>query len=277
VWCAQIFLAAANGCGTIEIMSTYENHESKRWFVPRFRPRSCIVRKALAALGLVFVLTPSIASHSSKQRWLHQTSSQPFALRPSQWHLQYSAGVPDHPVADKAGWSFDFPVYNQQSPTKCSEDRSCGHVNYITTPVNAAIAATALIMTFRIETTGAPIFQYALNPNNTCINPAAVRLFIQRQGDTLEADHEFYRWWSKAAAELTAGTVTLTVPLMPDQWLSVFGKTGDVDQVTLAAFHDALENVDNIGMTFGGGCFAGHGVNISGGTARFSLTRYRLI
>jgi hypothetical protein len=37
------------------------------------------------------------------------------------------------------------------------------------------------------------------------------------------------------------------------------------------------ENVGNIGMTFGGGCFAGHGVNISGGTARFSLTSYRHI
>jgi hypothetical protein len=255
----------------------FEEAPFESWSVPGFRARSCMVRRALAALGLALVLTPSIASHSSKPRSLQLTSSHSFTLESSQWHLQYSAGVPDHPVPDKAGWSFDFPVYNQQSPTNCSEDKSCGHVNYITTPVNAAIAATALTMTFRIETTGAPIFQYALNPNNTCTNPAAVRLFIQRQGDTLEADHEFYRWWSKAAAELTAGTVTLTVPLIPDQWLSVFGKTGDVDQVTLAAFHDALQNVGNIGMTFGGGCFAGHGVNISGGTARFSLTRYRLI
>ena len=29
--------------------------------------------------------------------------------------------------------------------------------------------------------------------------------------------------------------------------------------------------VGNVGMTFGGVCFAGHGVNISGGTARFSV------
>ena len=159
----------------------------------------------------------------------------------------------------------------------CNEDRSCGHVNYVTTPVNAAITAAGLTMTFRIETTGVPVFQYALNPNNTCTNPAAVRLFIQRQGDTLEADHEFYRWWSKAAAKLTAGTVTLTVPLMPDQWMSVLGKAGNLDQIATAGFHAALRNVGNIGMTFGGGCFAGHGVNISSGTARFSLTNYRLI
>jgi len=135
----------------------------------------------------------------------------------------------------------------------CSEDRSCGHVNYITTPVNAAITAAALTMTFRIETTGAPIFQYALNRNNTCSNPAAVRLFIQRHGDTLKADHEFHRWWSKAAAKLTGGTVTLTVPLTPDQWLSVLGKAGDLNKTASAAFRGALQKVGNIGMTFGGG------------------------
>jgi hypothetical protein len=205
-----------------------------------------------------------------------QPSSDSFTLHPSQWYLQYSAGIPDHPVADGAGWSFDFPVYDQPS-MNCNEDRLCGHVNYVTTPVNAAITAAGLTMTFRIETTGAPVFQYALNPNNTCTNAAAVRLFIQRQGDTLEADYEFYRWWNKAAANLTAGTVTLTVPLMPDQWMSVLGKTGDRDEKATAAFRAALQNVGNIGMTFGGGCFAGHGVNISGGTARFWLTSYRRI
>src|SRR6478752_682259 len=217
-----------------------------------FRARSCMVRKALAALGLVLVLTPSIASRSTKPGSLHQISSHSFLLSPSQWYLQYSAGVPVHPAAEQDGWSFDFPVYDEPS-TNCAKDKSCGHVNCITTPVNAAITAATVTMTFRIETTGAPIFQYGLNPNNNCTNPAAVRLFIQRQGDTLEADHEFYRWWSKAAAELTPGWLTLTVPLIPEQWLSVFGKTGDLDQVASASFHDALQNVGNIGMTFGGG------------------------
>ena len=231
-----------------------------------------MIRKPLAILGLALALAPT-ASQSLEPGSPPQPS---FTLRPSQWYLQYSAGVPDHPVADGAGWSFDFPVYDHPS-MNCNEDRSCGHVNYVTTPVNAAITAAGLTMTFRIETTGAPVFQYALNPNNTCTNPAAVRLFIQRQGDTMEVDHEFYRWWSKAAAKLTAGTATLTVPLMPDQWMSVLGKAGNLDQIATAGFRAALQNVGNIGMTFGGGCFAGHGVNISSGTARFSLTSYRLI
>jgi len=235
-----------------------------------------MIRKTLAILGLALALAPSTASESLGPGSPPQPSSDSFTLHPSQWYLQYSAGVPDHPVADGAGWSFDFPVYDQPS-MNCNTDRSCGHINYVTAPVNAAIAAAVLTMTFRIETTGAPVFQYALNSNNTCTNPAAVRLFIQRQGDTLEADHEFYRWWSKAAAKLAAGTVTLTVSLMPDQWLSVLGKEGDLDQSATAGFRAALQNVGNIGMTFGGGCFAGHGVNISRGTARFSLMSYRII
>ena len=235
-----------------------------------------MIRKPLTILGLALCLAICTSSQSSTRGSLPQRSLHSIMLHPSQWYLQYSAGVPDHPIADGAGWSFNFPVYDQL-PMNCNKDRSCGHINHITTPVNAAITATVLTMTFRVETTGAPFFQYALNPNNTCTNPAAVRLFIQRQGDTLEVDHEFYRWWSKAAAKLTAGTVTLTVPLMPDQWLSVLGKAGDVDQIATAAFRAALQNVGNIGMTFGGGCFAGHGVNSSGGTARFSLMRYRLI
>jgi hypothetical protein len=30
-------------------------------------------------------------------------------------------------------------------------------------------------------------------------------------------------------------------------------------------------------MTFGGGCFFGHGVNVSGGTARFALISYTIL
>jgi hypothetical protein len=134
-----------------------------------------MIRKPLAILGLALALAHSTSSKSSEPGSPPQPSSDSFTLHPSQWYLQYSAGVPDHPVAD--GRSFDFPVYDQRS-MNCNEDRSCGHVNYITTPVNAAITAAVLTMTFRIETTGEPFFQYALNPNNTCTNPAAIRLFI---------------------------------------------------------------------------------------------------
>ena len=37
-----------------------------------------------------------------------------------------------------------------------------------------------------------------------------------------------------------------------------------------------LKNMGHIGVTFGGGCFFGHGVNVSGGAARFIMTRFEL-
>jgi hypothetical protein len=41
-----------------------------------------------------------------------------------------------------------------------------------------------------------------------------------------------------------------------------------------AGFADPLKRLENIGLTFGGGCFFGDGVNVSGGPARFILTRF---
>jgi hypothetical protein len=42
-----------------------------------------------------------------------------------------------------------------------------------------------------------------------------------------------------------------------------------------AAANRALAGIGHIGMVFGGGCFASHGVNIQGsGTARFTVNSY---
>jgi hypothetical protein len=80
---------------------------------------------------------------------------------------------------------------------------------------------------------------------------------------------EFYRWWSNPLAiKLAEHQHSINVPLTPDQWSSVFGKKGDAAP---SEFATALKDVENIGMTFGGGCFFGHGVNISGGEATFTL------
>jgi hypothetical protein len=132
-------------------------------------------------------------------------------------------------------------------------------------------------MTFQILTTGAPSFNYILSLDNTCATPATVRLFLERKND--DFSEEFYRWWAHTISydlQATPGNITLTVPLTPDQWSSVYGKTGNDDAAALAGFRDALQNLGNVGMTFGGGCFFGHGVNVSGGSARFALINYTI-
>ena len=39
-------------------------------------------------------------------------------------------------------------------------------------------------------------------------------------------------------------------------------------------FEKALTTVSRFGVTFGGGCSFGHGINVRGGSATFALTEY---
>ena len=71
---------------------------------------------------------------------------------------------------------------------------------------------------------------------------------------------------------LREGEFTLTVSLSPDQWTSVFGQRGaEVPN----EFNAAIPDLGNVGFTFGG-TFAGHGVYVTGGNARFILKQYSL-
>ena len=99
---------------------------------------------------------------------------------------------------------------------------------------------------------------------------ARVRLFLQQQGDTLTAQEPYKRWWSVPYAELREGESTLTVAVSPDQWSSVFGQGGaEVPN----EFNAAISKLGNVGFTFGG-TFAGHGVFVTGGNARFVLKQF---
>jgi hypothetical protein len=99
---------------------------------------------------------------------------------------------------------------------------------------------------------------------------ARVRLLLQQRGDTLTAQEPYKRWWSVPYVELREGEFTLTVPLSPDRWTSVFGQGGaEVPN----EFNAAISQLANVGFTFGG-TFAGHGVFVTGGNARFVLKEF---
>jgi hypothetical protein len=73
-----------------------------------------------------------------------------------------------------------------------------------------------------------------------------------------------------------AGSAHLIATFTPGQWTSVFGKRGNYDPAATAGFMEALNHLWSVGLVFGGGCFYGHGVNLTGGTARFALERYSI-
>ena len=169
----------------------------------------------------------------------------------------------------------DFmPLQNTVSGELTFAFPSEGSIDYIysisaPTQISGSVTATMLV------TGSAPVvFDYMTEPFNTCTVPSSVRPFIWANRTGFG---EFDRWWSKSTAyELAFGSSTLTVPLTPDRWSSVYGKSGNTDATTEAAFARALQNVSQLGLTFGGGCFYGHGVRVKGGSARFILSSYQV-
>lgn len=144
-------------------------------------------------------------------------------------------------------------------------------VNYAFAPAPVPTVAGTLHLRFRIETLGGqPVFQSVPEAGNTCSTPPSVRPFIFANRNDWSG--EFSRWWATSEfIVLAPGTFTLDVPLVPDRWTSVYGRTG-VDAPR--EFSQALTTVSSLGVSFGGGCFYGHGVFVSGGTARWTLTSY---
>lgn len=178
------------------------------------------------------------------------------SLDPSQWYIFYSAKMPAHPSSDSAGaWSFDFPNYSDG-----------GHVNYVETPFNSTTTLHNLSVTFLVENDAA---QYVVI-DTTDHPPATCRLMIEIQNDTL--DNPNGRWWAQASmydlGSQDNQTLTISIPLTADQWTNVGGEHD------AQAFAQALANVGWVGVTFGGQYFAGHGVAISSGSAKYVLINY---
>jgi hypothetical protein len=184
------------------------------------------------------------------------------SLRPGAWSFQATNLFPDFAPAG-GGLAFNFP----------NEDGTNPRVDYFWTGQTKPIAGN-ISATFQVVTSSpAVVFNYNFEPGNTCVYPAHVRLILARNdwaatGKKTPADYQNTRWWSNPiAAELVGGsTVQLNVPLAPEQWSNIYGETGTAEP---AGFNQALAKPGMVGFSFGGGCFFGHGVNVSGGTAEF--------
>ena len=209
-----------------------------------------------------------------------QTGSIP--LRAKNWRVISSAPV--KLSNDSAGdLLFSFP-----SIKNFIADTDQGSIHYLYMPYShnltggncnyggTAVQGYCLTLQFQIVTAGAPTFNYELepgqcldyNPPSSC-NPASVSLYLQRKGDDWQATSttEWYRWWANVFVPLQQGVFEYTVPLTWDQWFDVYGRS---DQ---SQFQATLANLANAGLTFGGGFYRGHGVNVSGGTAEMVITR----
>jgi hypothetical protein len=165
-----------------------------------------------------------------------------------------------------------FPLVNVSGSLTFQFPAAEGSIHYLYTASPLTAINGTLSVTLSVETSGAVTFN-SLDQSNCGIAPS-VRPLIWANGN---GNGEYDRWWSNPRAyTLAAGTATIAVPLKPEAWSSVNGKFGNADPQVQFAFEKALLNVTRLGVTFGGGCSFGHGINVSSGNATFRLTDYRI-
>jgi hypothetical protein len=166
-----------------------------------------------------------------------------------------------------------YPLSNQGSALAL-DFPTAGSMHYLFTASPLTSVQGTLVVSFTITASGPVVFN-SLDPlSSQCTLPISVRPFFWANGN---GEGPYDRWWSNPRAfTLAAGSGTLTVPLKPENWSSVNGRFGNADIDTKFQFERALLNVTRLGLTFGGGCSFGHGINIRGGSASFALTGYRI-
>lgn len=189
-------------------------------------------------------------------------------------------------------WTLAYAPYGTANPSSLSgggcisfqlPPSTAGHgfkkvakfLGYVTTGAGPTDLTpfTSVSMTFDLIETGTPVFNA---PSEGCVAPVAVRLFfgVSPNDPTYNSTG---RWWLNAPGGsvqlegLTSGqSVVLVGALNPADWSDAIGELANQDSTTLAGFQYAEQNVASIGFTFGG-CFFGHGVQVSDGTAQFNL------
>lgn len=187
-----------------------------------------------------------------------------------------SGGNYGAPVQHSAGqWSW-WGSSTFLGPTQCADllcftfptgNSALNHVDYMLRQSGSLASKNELTAHFTIS--GQPTFQ-ATQPGTCDPTPKAHLFFaVQGYGVSGSTGENIQRWWSNPiSVKLTGGDTTLTVPLTPDQWSDVDGQSGESN---LSAFADAMDHAGWIGLTFGGGCSFGHGVNTAEPGVTFTL------
>lgn len=165
-----------------------------------------------------------------------------------------------------------FPLANNSSQHLVFQFPETGSMHYLYTASSLAAIRGTVMVSVRVTASAATVFN-SLDSSN-CGIPPSVRPFLWANEN---GNGSYDRWWSNPRSfTLAAGSATIEVPLTPESWSSVNGMNGNTDSATRYAFATALLNVSRLGVTFGGGCSFGHGINVQGGRAEFALTEYAI-
>jgi hypothetical protein len=190
------------------------------------------------------------------------------------WSIRYSPGMPTAPSPTATGFTFNFPT---NTPGACprpvpvvvpsnSDGNPCKQVDYVTR--TAMPLSTSITIDYTITGTN-PVWSYYTETGNTAGAPAELTLMIEHTGDDALVN-PVYRWDSNIRTPIAPGHYHITVPLNFANWAAVAGTAPG----TQAQFQDVLNNLYAVGMVFGGGDSAGHGLYLTSGSATFTLNSF---
>jgi hypothetical protein len=218
--------------------------------------------------------TPSVQpAHAPQPEW------QKISMSAGDWDILYSMGTPPHPTPNwhGDGWFLNVPLYTRTEP--CYDDPKCPFVGYVMTDVNTKFTQSQTVtMVFEVEAWDAT-FDFQTESDNTCTQPGDFSIMIEHTNDAALTE-DYYRWWAFpekytfANGTYDTGKITLSIPLDPELWISVYGEAGNSSPAAEAGFANTLANIGRVGFTMGGGCFAGHGLYLTSGSARFIVDSY---
>ena len=192
----------------------------------------------------------------------------------TQWTLW--TGGPDFLSQGVDSIFFDFPQ-TTWCGTPGTAGSDCGDVySALTFDFRRGVALSGtLTATFRVETVPSsppnPVsFDWETEAGNTCFGtPATTRFYMAEFVNSVKQSNT-HRWYSSEPhsyilQDSGGATITLSVPLTQSNWQDVF------NDGSVKGWNDTVHNVNRIGFVAGGGCYFGHAVSVSQGTASFQL------
>jgi len=227
----------------------------------KFECRSCFARWFHAEIDLVKIFTVAAVlslGACSGGSPPSPPSSQPIVISmdPTRWAFQYSPNI-SAPGYAQDGWSFVFPIQDG--------------AHYLVTGVSGYARGTITARYTLKELSGNPVTWEWNRANNPCDYGAHASLYFQKRGDDFTDKNPSGRFFQKTWTRLEGlGTLSMTVPLDPDHWTNI------LNQADPAGFAATTADLQTVGITFGGGCFAGHGLWTSSGTVLFTMESYKM-
>lgn len=149
------------------------------------------------------------------------------------------------------------------------------HINAVQTGRPALREGMTISLTYTVKTVkGKPIF-LSLDPSKG-LKPNFRPMLQVKDDDYMGQDN---RWWPSGVScgflqtALDKGTLTLTIPVKPNLWTNVWGKTASSRR---SGWLNVLLHPGNLNIVFGGGNSFSHGVAVKGGSVRFILQKWSI-